>query len=69
MGVSENCEDKDHLSRTWFKFHAIQMRAPVMLVDDDGDVRGDWWKAVWQHLYDAGYREDVSPKGYRLRDS
>jgi hypothetical protein len=41
----------------WHQFHAIQVRTPVQLGPGEG---GEWWKAVWQFLYDRGLREDVT---------
>ena len=58
MGVEENAPDPDHVSRTWLKFHVISMRCPVQLPPDVHD--GDWWKAVWHHLYDLGLVQDVT---------
>jgi hypothetical protein len=36
------------------------MRCPVQRAADLPP--GDWWKEVWQFLYDRGLREDVTPK-------
>jgi hypothetical protein len=57
MGVSENASEELAL-KTWDKFHAIMVRAPIQRAADM--PQGDWWKAVWQFLYDRGLREDVT---------
>lgn len=56
---------EEHIKATWTKFHAIQMRTPVQRAADYPP--GDWWKAVWQYLYDQGLREDVTPQRLRER--
>lgn len=58
MGVKESALDEEIILRTWNDFHAIQMRSPVQMPSDC--PQGDWWKWVWQHLYNQGLREDVT---------
>ncbi|RXT48760.1 hypothetical protein [Bradyrhizobium betae] len=60
MGVNESPKPGICAVETWRKFHAIQMRAPVQLPTDVHPLK-DWWLAVWEHLYDLGHREDVTP--------
>lgn len=59
MGVHETA-DKATIERTWRQFHAISMRAPVQL-PFDVHPNQNWWAWVWQYLYDAGFRVDVTP--------
>ena len=59
MGVAEYGGSEDWILKTWDKFHAISMRAPVQLPMDVHP--GGWWGLVWQYLYDMGLREDVTP--------
>lgn len=59
MGVEETGNDAEHIISTWHSFHAIQMRAPIQRSSDFPP--GDWWGAVWQHLYDNGFRSEVTP--------
>jgi len=61
MGVEENGGGRLNIENTWREFHAIQMRTPVQLPCDVNPVQ-DWWKWVWQHLYDNGARQDVTPQ-------
>lgn len=59
MGVAEHA-DEAVIAKNWDKYHAISMRAPIQMAADM--PQGNWWKTVWQHLYDNGLREDVTPK-------
>ena len=59
MGVNETAPSEALCRETWGEFHAIQMRTPVQLPADVHPL-GDWWDAVWHHLYDHGFREDVT---------
>lgn len=59
MGVNESAPNEEWCSKTWGKFHAISMRCPVQSAYDL--PQGDWWKEVWQFLYDRGLREEVTP--------
>ena len=59
MGVAEHSACEEQENRNWSQFHAIQMRVPVQRAADM--QQGDWWRRVWQHLYDNGLREDVTP--------
>lgn len=60
MGVNETAGNQENIERTWNKKHAISMRCPVQYAVDAHPDQ-DWWKAVWQHLYDKGLRQDVTP--------
>ncbi|MGB3445194.1 MAG: hypothetical protein WBA48_00670 [Xanthobacteraceae bacterium] len=60
MGVNESAPSPEEMTERWRKFHAIQMRCPVQLPADVHPDQ-DWWKAVWQYLYDKGLRQDVTP--------
>lgn len=60
MGVSENTPAELTVESTWGVFSAIQRRVPVQLAIDAHPDQ-DWWKWVWQYLYDKGEREDVTP--------
>jgi hypothetical protein len=59
MGVAEYGGSEDWILKTWDRYHAISMRSPVKLPMDVHP--GGWWGLVWQHLYDIGLREDVTP--------
>ncbi|WP_024922011.1 MULTISPECIES: hypothetical protein [unclassified Afipia] len=59
MGVEETGGDAERIASTWSRFHAIQMRMPSQRSSDFPP--GEWWGAVWQHLYDNGHRLDVTP--------
>lgn len=61
MGVEETGNDAEHITSTWGRFNAIQLRMPTQRSCDFPP--GDWWGAVWQHLYDNGLRTDVTPTG------
>jgi hypothetical protein len=58
MGVIETAP-QELAHKTWHQFHAIKMRTPIQFASDVRPA-GDWWKAVWQFLYDRGLREDVT---------
>jgi hypothetical protein len=58
MGVNESTTPGVSASETWSQFHAISMRTPIQRPSDY--PAGDWWTDVWQHLYDRGFREDVT---------
>ncbi len=57
--MGESAPDEEWVMKTWGKYHAISMRCPVQRADDLPPC--DWWKEVWQFLYDRGLREDVTP--------
>lgn len=57
MGVKEIGGSEQHITETWREHHVIQMRMPIQRSADL--PQGDWWKSVWQHLYDTGLREVV----------
>lgn len=67
MGVNERAPSPAWMMETWEKYHAISMRSPVQHpVDVHPDQ--DWWKAVWQYLYDKGLRQDVTPPRAESRE-
>jgi hypothetical protein len=68
MGVHESGGTREHIEATWERFHVIQMRCPVQLPADVHPPKG-WWRAVWEHLYDQGLREDVTPQRVRDREA
>jgi len=58
MGVKEIGGSERRITETWRAHHAIQMRVPIQRAAEL--PQGDWWRAVWQYLYDKGLREDVA---------
>lgn len=60
MGVNERAPTPHDTTDSWRRYHAISMRCPVQLPADVHPDQ-DWWKAVWQYLYDKGLRQDVTP--------
>lgn len=63
MGVYEYAPSEDGEGRNWDKFHRLQMRTPIQMAADM--PQGDWWKRVWEYLYEREFREDVTPKKVR----